>query len=603
MGHVENHHGSGVDPRLPGSGFYGLLRRPASGSSLELPGLPQPLIPSLDGALHCAAWDTAKRHASQAFDGSLAVAVHGEVLNAADLRRELTLPPHTSLAHTLLAGWRRWSAALLERLDGVHALALRDGDQLLLHRDDSGLRDLHCHVTAERIAFATHLDLLLTLPGVERRMARRSLHEYLRLLDIAAPNALYEDVLAVEDGQTLCCRAGDAVAHPAAVRTAAGATLADFETAVDMLDAHLQRSVRVRLSDSAVPAAFLSGGVDSALLCAIAARQRPDLKAVTVGFDGPDYDETPVARRIAAHLGIEHEVMRFDRTECLRAMTRLGATTDQPMADPSAPASLLAFEKCRERFDVVLDGTGADEAVGLMPPRHARVAVAWTSRLPRPLRMSLAALVRSLPQLRAFDKLFEFDHGADLLTRWSGFRAREIEVLCREPVSFAHTRFWQVFARYPRGAHFDRYSALLDAMPCGRLNQAMLASGATVRFPFWDAATNRLLRQLRTDFRGLPGQPKRILRALLARYVPPDIWDSPKRGFTFPLESFLAGDGHALVRHHLDGRLWQRRQLVAADCVEALGRRFMAGERDLMFRVWALVVLSVWLEGHGEPRM
>lgn len=588
---------------MPRSGFYGLLQGPASGAGPVLRGLQQTLAQSADGAWHCAAWDAGEQHVDQTFDGILAVAIHGEIHNAADLAHLLGLPPQTSLGHILLTGWRRWSLGMLHRLDGVYALALRDGDQLLLHRDASGLRDLHCHVSEGRIAFATHLDMLLTVPGVERRIARRSLHEYLRLLDIAAPNTLYEGLLAVEDGQALRWRVGDAAPHSVLIHAAAGTPTDDFESAVDMLDAHLQRSIRVRLSGAARPAAFLSGGIDSALLCAIAARQRPDLTVLTVGFDGPAYDEAPLAQRIAAHVGVRHEVMRFGRADHLRAMTLLGATMEQPMADPAAPATVLAFGQCQEHFDVVLDGTGADEAVGLMPPRHARLAVAWASRLPRPLRRGLATLARSSRPLASYERLFAFDHGAEVLTRWSGFRAEEIAALCGEPVSLAHTRFWQTFERHPRGAHFARYSALLDAMPCGRLNQAMLASGATVRYPFWDSETNRFLRQLRTDFRSLPGQPKRILRALLSRYVPASIWDSPKRGFTFPLQDFLAGEDHALVRHHLSGTRWQSRRLLSPSLVDELGRRFMAGERHLMFRVWALVVLSTWLEGHGEPRM
>jgi asparagine synthase (glutamine-hydrolysing) len=167
-------------------------------------------------------------------------------------------------------------------------------------------------------------------------------------------------------------------------------------------------------------------------------------------------------------------------------------------------------------------------------------------------------------------------------------------------VSFAQTQFYRTFQRFPRHAHFERYGALINAMPCDRLNQAMLISGMPVRFPFWDAATDRYLRQLRTDYRYLPGQPKRILRALLARYIPPQIWDRPKHGFDFPLGEFLAAEDFALVRRYLDGGRWRQANVLAYDRVQLYARQFIAGDTRLTFRVWALVVLGAWLEKHDD---
>lgn len=98
----------------------------------------------------------------------------------------------------------------------------------------------------------------------------------------------------------------------------------------------------------------------------------------------------------------------------------------------------------------------------------------------------------------------------------------------------------------------------------------------------------------------MPGQPKRILRALLARYVPRAIWDGPKRGFTFPLHDFLAGDDWALVHQHvLDGR-WLHRGVLRPAVVRRHAQRYIGGEKQLMFRIWALVVLGAWLDAHDD---
>lgn len=529
----------------------------------------------------------------------LQISHHGSILNWDALRRELDLPFAASHVAVLRAGWLRHARGLFSRLDGTFTLAVRDGDELYLYRDPSGLRNLYWQQLADgTIAYASHLGELPRIPGTLQRLARKSLHEYLRLLEVAPPHTLLRDVGAVEPGQMLCWKNNDAAVTSTAPPTAALAAQPSFQQAVDELEARLQRSVQVRLGSSQRPAAFLSGGVDSALLCALARRERSDLTAVTVGFDGAAYDETPIARRIAGSLGVAHQVLRFNRAQLLAAFERLSREAEQPMADPAAMASVLAFDHCRENFDTVLDGTGADESVGTMPPRHVRFAVAHASRLPKRWRQRASRLLRATPGLASYVPVLDFDHPADTMARWHGFTRTEIEQLCGEPVSLAHTQFFRTYDQHPRHAHFERYSALLNAMTCDRLNQALVITGAPAQFPFWDADTDRFIRQLRTDYRYSPGQPKRILRALLTRYVPAELWDLPKHSFNFPLRDFLAGEDFRLVRQHLAPEAWCRHGLLDVQQVQQFASQFMDGNERVTFRVWALVVLGAWLQQH-----
>lgn len=533
--------------------------------------------------------------------GRIQVAYLGPALALADLRRDLGRPPDEPPGALLLAAWSRWSHDMVGRLDGPCALALQDGAELLLYRDSSGLRNLFWQQgPGGCIDFATHLDALPSAPGKGRRMCRRSLHEYLHFLDITAPNTIFDGIFAVEAGVLLRRSAPGRKPAAAQVQTPSIEPQASFDQAVDALEHSLQRSIAASLAGAAGPAAFLSGGVDSSLICALARQRRPDTVAVTVGFDDPSFDEGPVAARVADHLGLRHELLRFGQAELASAFDRLMKGLEQPMADPSTPATVLAFEYGRQRFDAILDGTGADEPLGAMPPRHLRLATQYASLLPLPLRSLTARTLKARPTLAAYARLFDFEHPADLLRRWHGFTRREIVALNGSEVSFEHTTFFQTFARYPRPAHFERYSALVDTMSSERLIQATLATSAPIRYPFCDRATDRLLRQLRTEYRYLPGQPKRILRALLARYVPPSIWDGPKRGFTFPLLRFLAADDHLLVRRHLDPDRWRPRDWISAPGVWGIAQRFIAGDTTLTFRVWALVVLGAWLENHDE---
>ena len=527
------------------------------------------------------------------------VACHGEIDNLSELRRQLGVPDGAPLDRLLNAGWHRWSIGLVQQVEGVIALALNDGDQLALYRDQSGLRSLYWWpVNDGRVVYATELNLVAREAEARPSIARSSIHEYLRFLDIATPNTIYKDFRSVEPGQMLLWPRGGPEVKRVASTTPSASTPTDFDRAVDHLGELLGRAVNGQLTDASSPAAFLSGGIDSALISAIAVRQRTDIHAVTVGFGDERFDESPTARRIAAHLGVRHQVLRFDRKEYLCAFERLSQLMDQPMADPATMATVLAFDHCKEHFDGVLDGTGADEAVGAMPPRHVRLAVGYASLLPAAVRRLLIRALSSVPGLARYRPILDFEHPADTMIRWRGFTRLEIEELCGEPVSFEHTQFYRTFARFPRHAHYERYSALLNAMPCDRLTEATLVSGMTVRYPFCSREVDGYLRQLPTEWRHLPGQPKRILRALLARYVPREIWDVPKHSFDFPLHNFLAGEDFALVRRYAVNGAWLDRGLLRPDVVRRHARQYIEGDRGKMFRVWALVVLGAWLEKH-----
>jgi asparagine synthase (glutamine-hydrolysing) len=372
-------------------------------------------------------------HQASVLNTHVQLALSGKVCNVQALRLQLGVGGGVPLPQLMIAGYRRWSTGLFAHVDGVFALALQAGDELFLYRDPSGLASLyHADARPDGITFSTSLLELVNALGAKPTISRASLHEYLRFGDITSPNTVLAGVCAAEPGQLfhwtasglepvhspqpgLCCNE----AH-------------DFAAAVDTLDAAMQRSVNARIADARAPAAFLSGGVDSSLLCALAARSRPDVTAVTVGFEGAEFDETPVAARIAAHLGLRHEVLRFAHDEVLGAFERLVRHADQPFADPTGPVTLLAFEHCRERYDVVLDGTGADSAVGAMPPRHLRLAVGWLSRLPMALRLEAAGWLKHIPPLAGYATILDCEHPADTMIRWKGFTRTEIEALYGE---------------------------------------------------------------------------------------------------------------------------------------------------------------------------
>ena len=275
----------------------------------------------------------------------------------------------------------------------------------------------------------------------------------------------------------------------------------------------LARAVAERIPKEGTVASFLSGGLDSSLICALANEQAGDrIEAVTVGFHEAPNDESATAARIALHLKIPHRVLRFSLDEYHAAFPAWIASLDFPYADPAGLPTFLAYREVRRTHAVALDGTGADELFAIMPARHVRVAGQYVARLPRGVRAHITHALGRLGPLARYRPLFDFDEPEELLIRWHGWKRREIEALLGEPVSLAHTRFYRLYRSFPASAHLARYSALFDSFPSDRVFQSAAATGLRVRLPFQASPVQEYMRALPMEYRYHPGEPKRLLR-------------------------------------------------------------------------------------------
>lgn len=480
--------------------------------------------------------------------------------------------------------------------DGRYALVAHDvaASTLVLARDPAGSVSLFWQRGRDGcIRFATDLDALLrSLPDAPA-ISRQGLDEFLRFLDIAPPNTIYDRVYALEAGQALRLAAAGEQPLPAAPAPA----LPDSHAAAcDTVEAALTAAIARRLDGARAPAAFLSGGIDSALLCALAVRAGFPVTAWSAGFDDPVLDESATAARIAAHLGCRHEIVRPDAAALAAAFERVHARAEQPFCDPAGMPTRLLYEACAVQTDRALDGTGAEALAGLMPARWRRIAHDHAARLPRALRRALAGGLRPLPAVGGYARLFEFDVAQDLYIRWQGFRGEDIARLTGRPPDLSGTRFYRAHAALAGASHLKRLSVLQgEAQPDDRIRQAARATGLRVDHPFGAPQVSGLLRALPEDWAWQPGREKRLLRDLLARRVPEALWDAPKRGFNIDLPQLMRKDGAALVRTWLNagGTL----DAAGLDTTEVARwrDRFLAGDDHATHRVWALISLSAWL--------
>ncbi len=517
-----------------------------------------------------------------------------------------------SLEQAIASEYERAGPSFLFELAGQFSICLWDRGrrELLLFRDDSGARSLYyACLTSRAVVFSDRLDLLVTSPLIEKRLARRSLHEFLRFLDVSAPNTIYEGVYATEPGILLRVQRGN-LRQEQLGQPEDAPRPESLEAAASELEHRLAAAVATLTAIGDTTVVFLSGGVDSSLICALAAAAAADWKdtrveALTVGFDEQGFDESGAARRIARHLGVAHRILSFPMHIYREAFEALTTGICYPSADPAGVPTLLAFKAAREFADSALDGTGADTLFGVMPARHQRIAVQFGTLLPRQLRRRFACGLKNIPQLSGYAPLVDFDDPEEILIRWRGWQRTDLEALCGEPVSLTHTRFYRLFRQFPRSAHLQRYSALLGNLPDDRIHQASALTGLDVRFPYFDPRVTEWVKGLDLHLRYNHTESKRVLKAVLARHVPRKLWEQPKHGFDFPFVQLMTFEDCALVRRYLDPDVTERWNLFDARQIDAVKQAFLRERsysafdpRSSAFKTWALMVLFAWLENH-----
>ncbi len=296
-----------------------------------------------------------------------------EIYTFGALRAELERLGHAfrsrSDTEVLVAAFAQWGDGAFARLDGMFALAVYDAAErrLVLARDRVGEKPLYFASVGGRFVFASELRAIASLPGARFALDPRAVFGYLALRYVPAPRTILGGVSALEPGTILAVGPDGALAQKrfyAFDRAVDPVALAP-EAAADRLEQALAESIERRLIADVPLGAFLSSGIDSSLVCALAARRlRREIRTYCAGFAGGAADETAASRRIAAALGLPHREYVISSDDLIATARGFGALLDEPNGDRSCvPVYLLAREMRRE-VTVAVSGDGGDELFG-----------------------------------------------------------------------------------------------------------------------------------------------------------------------------------------------------------------------------------------------
>lgn len=552
-------------------------------------------------------------------DGRYVIVFNGEIYNFLELRRELDSDEShwgsRSDTEVVLAAYARWGVACLSRFRGMFAFAIWDRleKRLFAARDRMGVKPFYYHTGTRDFLFASRPRALFALePELNSDIDPQALRFYLEIGFIPAPWSFHPGIRKLPPAHYLLLdRDGLKIErywdyrHIEPRHDWANRSEDDL---LDELDEIVTRCVLLRMISDVPLGAFLSGGIDSSLVVAVMARHanRP-VKTFTIGFDESVYDESSHAARVAAHLETDHHTEHLRVDGLLDLLPTFLDEFDEPFFDNSAFPTMAVSRAARRHVTVSLSGDGGDELFGGYHYYRIAHQLEPFFRIPRPLRIALAGLARSVPShkmkllgaaLARPDVSSAFGFARSITKDFSGVFDPK---MLGDTISIGEL-FHDASASFPGGLNGAERGMRLDAgytLPDDYLQKVDVASMAfslESREPLLDHELVEWAMRLPLKWKLHGRTNKYLLRRLAYRYVPQSILDRPKQGFGVPIDSWLRGPlkewGEARLN---DFRLFQGLP-ISQGGIQRLYRLHLSGARNAHPQLWAVLMLLGYVE-------
>lgn len=552
-------------------------------------------------------------------DGRVAVVFNGEIYDFAALRTELEAKGHSfrtrSDTEVVVHGYEEWGAGVFERLDGMFAIAVldaRDGS-LTLARDRLGVKPLSIAETAAGLVFASELKGILASGLVEPEVDERGLGAFLTYGFVPRPREILRGIARLSPGEIVVARGGRVVSRTRLPRHRAvepsGRSGADL--ARELRD-RLRAAVRRQLVADVPLGFFLSGGVDSAAVVALAREAgAAEIRTFTIAFDDPRLDESADARLSAERAGAIHREIRLEPGSAAE-LERLAWFLDEPFADPAALPTYFLAREARREVTVALSGDGGDELFAGYDvyPGH-RITEAYRRAVPAFLRrgavlpaaLAAAAIARGRRSRRLAKRLADAEAApearlvskaslglAPLLGR-SDDGAPFLDVLAAGSGSFLE-----------RLARLHVETTLPDDM-LHKADRATMAHSLELRVPLLDPLVADFAAALPMEekLRGL--RTKHVFKEAIADIVPRSHTGKRKRGFVVPIDAWFRGDLGDFTGDLLGDRRTRERGLFPAERVGAILDDHRSGRADRSKALYALVMLELFLRAFADAEV
>jgi len=565
-------------------------------------------------------------------EGRVTLVFNGEIYNYRELRERLTAAGHAfrseSDTEVLLYAYLHYGLEFLHELNGFFAFALYDhrSAELLLARDRMGIKPLYYSLVDGALSFASEPKGLRAMNG-RAEPDPVAMQFFFELNYIPAPLSIFKDIRALRPGEVLQYHNGkvrkwdwykldEKIVHVSAD--------IDYETAQQRLCEKLEESVAARLVADVPLGAFLSGGIDSSVIVALAARHRPDLHTFSIGFeDAPFFDETAYAERVARKFRTRHRVFKLKLKELYKELDEALSFMDEPFADSSALLVYALSKETRKHVTVALSGDGGDELFGGYHKHYGEQMMregGWKmqavtalgplwQRLPRSRQGRLSNKFRQLDRFAQAARL----SAAERYWQWCSIATKsESERLLRHSLSEEEQKERNKLIGAFTGYLSDEgdlnevlYSDTQLVLPndmLTKVDRMSMARSLEIRVPFLDHRVVEYAFSLPPEYKVSGKMKKRIVQDTFREILPPELYNRPKRGFELPMLAWMRGPlKERLFDDLLDERKIEAQGLFRFGEIARLRRQlFSRKPGDAPARLYALLVFQTWWKNYCE---
>lgn len=541
---------------------------------------------------------------------------NGEIYNYLELREALSAQFGAAFAtdgdgEAIVAAYHHWGTDALTRLRGMFAFALWDtkNGELFCARDPFGIKPLFMATGTAGTAVASEKKCLLGLAdeiGFDLGLDVRAVQHYTVLQYVPEPETLHRGVRRLESGSYAIIRPGE---QPRVKRyfvpkfSATPFVVNQEQARYDEITAVLEDSVAKHMRADVTVGAFLSGGIDSTAIAALAIRHNPRLITFTTGFEREGFSEVDVAVASAEAIGARHVAKVVSQAEFVAALPEIVWYLDEPVADPALVPLFFIAREARKHVKVVLSGEGADELFGGYTIYREPLSLKPFDYLPRPVRKSLGRASKPLPEgmrgksllHRGSLTLEERYYGnarsfsdEQLRAVLPGFREEWTHTDVTGPI-YAGSQGWDPVARMQ---HVDLFTWLRGDILV-KADKMTMANSLELRVPFLDPEVFAVASRLPYDQKITRTTTKYALRRALEPIVPAHVLHRAKLGFPVPIRHWLrSGELMDWAYGMIDTS--QAGHLVDVPAVRAMLDAHRAGEGDHSRRLWTVLIFMLW---------
>ena len=568
--------------------------------------------------------------------GRYMIAYNGEIYNFKSLRKDLEFTHEVKFkgqsdTEVLLAAIEVWGfEETLEKINGMFAIALWDRKVKALYfaRDRMGKKPLYIGWAGSTLVFGSELKALCTHPDFSRDVDRASLTSFMRFGYVPAPFCIYKQVWQLPAGSMMALDLHMLVSgqdlkplmepywsHKGALLEAQKNPIEDTSNVVQDFEVLLSTCVEERMISDVPLGAFLSGGIDSSTVVALMQRCANDLvKTYSIGFEEVGYNEAEYAKQVAAHLKTDHHELYVTAKDALDVVPDLPHMFDEPFADTSAIPTYLVSKFARESVTVALSGDGGDEMLGGYN-RHITGPKAWNAvnNIPANLRGPFSQMITSIsPSL--------WDRIRSSKPQFGSHMHKFAEILekkCEGDVYMSFVSQWQQPKRLVQdgreeviplvdpelqieGLGFAESMMYWDALSylngdiLNKVDRASMAVSLEARAPLLDRRIYDYVWRLPLEMKIRDGKGKWLLRQVLKKHVPEDLFERPKQGFSVPVSDWLRGDLKDWAEDLLDESKLRVQGYFDYQVVRSLWDDHQKGRGNHANKLWNVLMFQAW---------